>query len=409
MVNYMFSACAPRPRNALLALLGATALTGCASDRYGYYDPYDNPYGNEVPIVSTGTATAVTPIGATRNTPAVPRRHNSPAVGTPYATNVSLNRANISDFAGYEGSRYAHQAYSEAFAETVDGQCEEVVTVRYGDTLSDIAEYCDTSVSALIGANGSIRNPRNLRVGQAVYIPRVTANVYDGYVHTPRRYAPGLTPRPAARPAIRSAGYDDREVYIVRRGDTIADIASDYGVSVRSIYALNPGVSPYDLEIGERIVLPKTAIHRPLPAQPIADPLPRTPRIADGADAPVVIYINSRGSRGDRAVISIDSDAGVSSRAPGTYRLVPERVASQTVGPNLRAGTYGLERVSAGTYDHMVPSSLGGTSTTAAPSEPLGVACLSVASGSARVYETSLVDGRPSCGYDQTVRLYRSR
>ncbi|MEE4211230.1 MAG: hypothetical protein V2I43_18425, partial [Parvularcula sp.] len=86
-----------------------------------------------------------------------------------------------------------------------------------------------------------------------------------------------------------------------------------------------------------------------------------------------------------------------------TYRLVPNRVATQPLTNNFYAGTYALEPMSAGNYDHLVPTSM------PAPSQELGVACLSVASGSARVYETALVSGRPSCGADQAVRLYRSR
>ncbi|MEE4208172.1 MAG: LysM domain-containing protein, partial [Parvularcula sp.] len=206
-------------RHIALSLLGATALTGCASDRYGYYDAYDDPYGNEVPVVLSTTQNGYASMAA----PGLTTPYAAPGVTTPYdryATPVSYNNANPQDFIGYAGSRYAHRMYSEAFAETVDGQCEEVVTIQYGDTLSDIAEYCDTSVTALLSSNPSIRNPRFLSAGQSVYVPRVRANVYDGYITQPRIAQPRYAARrPAAVPTATNASYTDGEVYIVQPGD----------------------------------------------------------------------------------------------------------------------------------------------------------------------------------------------
>ncbi len=46
-------------------------------------------------------------------------------------------------------------------------------------------------------------------------------------------------------------------IHVVRRGDTLGEIASAYGVSMRSIRAANHNVSPRRLQIGQRLVIPR--------------------------------------------------------------------------------------------------------------------------------------------------------
>ncbi|MCB0007854.1 MAG: LysM peptidoglycan-binding domain-containing protein [Anaerolineales bacterium] len=57
---------------------------------------------------------------------------------------------------------------------------------------------------------------------------------------------PTATPTPTATPAI----------YQIQAGDTLLAIAIDYGTTVGEIEALNPGIQPNLLQIGQAIVLP---------------------------------------------------------------------------------------------------------------------------------------------------------
>lgn len=48
-------------------------------------------------------------------------------------------------------------------------------------------------------------------------------------------------------------GYD---IYTVRAGDSLYNIAKKYYTNLANLYSANPGIDPYDLKIGEQIVVP---------------------------------------------------------------------------------------------------------------------------------------------------------
>lgn len=89
--------------------------------------------------------------------------------------------------------------------------------VQRGDTLGALARRYGASVETIMSANG-IRDPRRLRVGQQLVVPRGPAAAL------PSR--PGAsTPRPAT--------------YVVRRGDTLFAIARRFGTTVVALQQLN--------------------------------------------------------------------------------------------------------------------------------------------------------------------------
>jgi LysM repeat protein len=76
-------------------------------------------------------------------------------------------------------------------------------------------------------------------------------------LHTTAAPAPSATrTQPAVvvsnHPATRTTGPAKR-FYMIRAGDTLAEIADRLGVSVERLVALNPGVRPTSLRIGQRI------------------------------------------------------------------------------------------------------------------------------------------------------------
>ncbi len=82
--------------------------------------------------------------------------------------------------------------------------------------------------------------------------------------------------------------------HVVESGDTLYKLSHDYGVSVQDIQRANPGVDPYNLQVGDRIKIPRAPnqtlrdyseqnprANRQTP-RPVATPTPRpqpTPRI----------------------------------------------------------------------------------------------------------------------------------
>ena len=146
------------------------------------------------------------------------------------------------------------------------GDCGASYRVVRGDTLTRIARRCGSSVAAIARASG-IRNPNLILVGQRLNIPG--------------RYARQLQPRPS-RPALS---------YAMVRGDTLFSLARWANVSLASLMAVNPGIDPHKIEIGDRIRLPSSArdpfAHRrrerggpaapAAAAPPSADPPPPAP------------------------------------------------------------------------------------------------------------------------------------
>ncbi len=177
-----------------------------------------------------------------------PAYYDSRAVGrTDYgSSDVSVR--------GIEAARDAHRRYSDYRAEQLDGDCERRVTIRYGETLSDLAELCDVSVESILDANPGTRNPRNIAVGEQFYIPTQHATIYhdggDGFHRTNSTY------RSDNRRDDRYNDRGDLDHHVVRRGDTLGGIAARYNVSLSEVMELNRDTRPRNLEIGDRIYLP---------------------------------------------------------------------------------------------------------------------------------------------------------
>ncbi len=171
---------------------------------------------------------------------------------------------------GIDAAREAHRMYSPDRAEQLDGNCERVVRINRGETLSYLAEYCDVSVASIIAANPDIGDLRYIAVGQQFYIPEQRANIYEGYAQNFDRTEPvnpGIDPSfddgaddgSYQRNANARGDNQSGNFHLVQRGDTLGDIAARYNVSVPDIVTLNPDVRPRNLEIGDRVYLPEFA------------------------------------------------------------------------------------------------------------------------------------------------------
>jgi LysM repeat protein len=101
-------------------------------------------------------------------------------------------------------------------------------TVQPGDTLSQIAKWNGTTVQAIMSANGL--HSTRIYVGQVLYIPSGGGGG--------------------------GGGGGCSQVYIVRRGDTLSQIARWYGVSVHAIARANGIANPSHIYVGQRLCIP---------------------------------------------------------------------------------------------------------------------------------------------------------
>lgn len=101
-------------------------------------------------------------------------------------------------------------------------------TIQANDTYWRLAQRFNTTVEAIIAANPGV-DPDRLQIGQVICIP-------------------GVAPPPACPPGSTS--------YIVRYGDTLYSIARQYQTTVSAILAINPGLDPNNLRVGQTICIP---------------------------------------------------------------------------------------------------------------------------------------------------------
>lgn len=107
--------------------------------------------------------------------------------------------------------------------------CSSQITVQWGDTLSQLAVTCNTTVEAIRAANPGLG--WWLYAGQVLYIP----GGYTTHPNNPPTYA----------------------TYTVRWGDTLGKIAARSGTSVANLLAVNPQIyNPSLIYIGQVIYLP---------------------------------------------------------------------------------------------------------------------------------------------------------
>ncbi len=147
--------------------------------------------------------------------------------------------------------------------------CAAVHKVRPGETLYGIARDYNTDYQRLMMLNG-ITNPSNIAIGQEICIPHggsaaggSSGNTGTGMNGTNIRPRPDRpSPGPQQRPANR--------MHTIATGDTLYGISRNYGVSLASLMSCNPGIDPYNLQVGSKLTVP-----------PAPRPAAAAPRVSD--------------------------------------------------------------------------------------------------------------------------------
>ncbi|RPJ35835.1 MAG: LysM peptidoglycan-binding domain-containing protein [Verrucomicrobiaceae bacterium] len=164
-------------------------------------------------------------------------------------------------------------------------------TVKPGDSLSKIARTQGCTVDALAKANG-MKLSAVIQPGQKLKLPS----------------------KPGAAPATSNASAANG-VHIIQPGDTFAGISRQYGVSLESLLAANPGVNPKALKPGQKVQLataPKPPAPKPAsPSEPAPTPAaspPATPPTVESPAAPETAPAESPPANGGVRTVMVDAE-----------------------------------------------------------------------------------------------------
>ncbi len=120
----------------------------------------------------------------------------------------------------------------------------QVLTVRRGDTLNNIAITYRTTVGVLITRNRIPGGGHFLAVGNLLWVPRA---------------APAPKPAAVIPPAAAAVIGARTATYVVRSGDTLVGIAARYKVSLATLYALNKTSRTTYIQPGQQLMVPAPA------------------------------------------------------------------------------------------------------------------------------------------------------
>lgn len=146
--------------------------------------------------------------------------------------------------------------------------CAAIHTVRPGETIYSIARAYNIDPKRLIALNG-MTDPDNIYAGDEICIPHGSTNAPQ----RPYAPSPGRPQRPSipSIPSVPSA--PSNRSHTIAAGDTLYGISRNYGVSLASLMSCNPGIDPYNLQVGSKLVIPLAA-QRPTvtPRAAVSDP-----------------------------------------------------------------------------------------------------------------------------------------
>jgi LysM repeat protein len=129
--------------------------------------------------------------------------------------------------------------------------CGDCYVVRKGDTLSQIAKWYGVNVHTLARYNG-IANPSKIYVGQKLRIPPGhCGGCGHGHYTPPPKHDYGCSGCYGHKP---HPGHGHK-YHVVRKGDTLSQIAKWYGVSVHYLAHKNHISNPSKIYVGQVIYL----------------------------------------------------------------------------------------------------------------------------------------------------------
>ncbi|MBT4838908.1 MAG: LysM peptidoglycan-binding domain-containing protein [Methylococcales bacterium] len=116
--------------------------------------------------------------------------------------------------------------------------------IRRGDSLSKIAAYYRVKVRDLVAMNG-LRSRHRIRIGQTLRLPIKSAKKQKFYVAVSKKHQQNKISL--------SSKILNRDFYIVKRGDSISQIANDFKMTEKELMSLNNIKNRHQLSIGKSL------------------------------------------------------------------------------------------------------------------------------------------------------------
>lgn len=116
----------------------------------------------------------------------------------------------------------------------------EEITIQDATGLDVLAELADTTLAAIVELNPQ-------------FIRGVTPPQRTVVVRVPERRGAMVAERYADLPPEERVNQIE---HVIRRGETLGELAKHYGVTVSGIVVANPGIRPRALRVGQRIAIP---------------------------------------------------------------------------------------------------------------------------------------------------------
>lgn len=160
-------------------------------------------------------------------------------------------------------------------------------TIEPGDSITSIGHYYGVSVDDILAAN-DLANPNHIVIGQTLDIP-------DG-----------------------SSGGSSSQYYTVRPGDTLSQIAEDYGVGVSSIVAANNLWDADQIFAGDVVLIPAYISIAVAPHSPDVEALLEHFAMVEGLDPAIVKALAYQESGWQQHVTSYTGAMGVMQIMPET-------------------------------------------------------------------------------------------
>ena len=180
------------------------------------------------------------------------------------------------------------------------------ISLRAVANVAPVAPATDNVGDVELLANSETEAPSS---ATAVYTPAASSAATSAAVTPAEQAVVSEAEATTEKPA-------DTITYTIKDGDTLGQLAAQYGVSVAAIQALNPGVDVTMLQIGQIVYIPAAGAATATPASVAASEAPAVASVAP-SEAPVVAESSVVSQTSEVASEApVASEASVVSEAP---------------------------------------------------------------------------------------------
>jgi membrane-bound lytic murein transglycosylase D len=127
-------------------------------------------------------------------------------------------------------------------------------TIRKGETPASIARRYGVDLRTVLDLNGLRKRHASLKPGGTLLIPQMPTRIVVGVAEAPRQVRAVTRVNPVGRNTVKKG-----KRYVVRRGDTLWDIAQDHAVSLEELRRVNNLSRDATIRPGQELQIPRSS------------------------------------------------------------------------------------------------------------------------------------------------------